>query len=134
MRGSEHQIETPPQGRITSDVSESRAVAQTGSAFPWGGRGRKFKSCQPDQFPCLSRNIIDVGLARFEPTKGQIFRLRAERSILSARPIAHIRCAWCSFHYEALPPHSLALDAMKPHQVNLSRALESMFRSALHNP
>ena len=48
MRASEHQIETPPQGRITSDVFESRAVAQTGSAFPWGGRGRKFKSCQPD--------------------------------------------------------------------------------------
>ncbi len=25
-----------------------RAVAQTGSAFPWGGRGRRFKSSQPD--------------------------------------------------------------------------------------
>ena len=25
-----------------------RAVAQPGSALPWGGRGRKFKSCPPD--------------------------------------------------------------------------------------
>ena len=27
----------------------SRAVAQTGSAFAWGARGRRFKSAQPDQ-------------------------------------------------------------------------------------
>ena len=28
-----------------------RAVAQTGSALPWGGRGRRFKSSQPDHYP-----------------------------------------------------------------------------------
>jgi hypothetical protein len=27
----------------------SRAVAQLGSALDWGSRGRRFKSCQPDQ-------------------------------------------------------------------------------------
>jgi hypothetical protein len=26
-----------------------RVVAQTGSAFAWGARGRQFKSAQPDQ-------------------------------------------------------------------------------------
>ena len=26
-----------------------RAVAQLGSALDWGSRGRRFKSCQPDQ-------------------------------------------------------------------------------------
>lgn len=26
-------------------------MAQLGSAFPWGGKGRTFESCRPDQFP-----------------------------------------------------------------------------------
>ena len=30
-----------------------RVVAQPGSAFPWGGKGRKFKSCPPDFFNLL---------------------------------------------------------------------------------
>ena len=27
-----------------------RGVAQFGSALPWGGRGRTFESCRPDQY------------------------------------------------------------------------------------
>ena len=27
----------------------NRVVAQFGSALDWGSRGRRFKSCQPDQ-------------------------------------------------------------------------------------
>lgn len=30
-----------------------RGVAQFGSALPWGGRGRTFESCRPDQVPPL---------------------------------------------------------------------------------
>lgn len=31
------------------EIQFFRVVAQPGSAFPWGGKGRKFKSCLPDQ-------------------------------------------------------------------------------------
>ena len=33
----------------TSDDTARRGVAQPGSALPWGGSGRTFKSCHPDQ-------------------------------------------------------------------------------------
>ena len=49
-------IKSPTQGK---PETKCRAVAQTGSAFPWGGRGRKFKSCQPDSAEASS------GQARF---------------------------------------------------------------------
>jgi hypothetical protein len=32
-----------------SRVGQPRAVAQLGSALDWGSRGRRFKSCQPDE-------------------------------------------------------------------------------------
>ena len=34
---------------IGFNVRNRRAVAQSGSALPWGGRGREFKSPRPDQ-------------------------------------------------------------------------------------
>ena len=47
-----------------------RAVAQLGSALDWGSRGRRFKSCQPDQksseFPVTTRNPGDHAFARAE--------------------------------------------------------------------
>lgn len=47
---------TPAQGRYQpSGVTVGRDpllrdVAQSGSALDWGSRGRRFKSCHPDQF------------------------------------------------------------------------------------
>ena len=34
-------------------------VAQIGSALPWGGRGRRFKSCHSDQF--YNKQITQLG-------------------------------------------------------------------------
>src|SRR5687768_10088257 len=34
----------------TADLLTGRGVAQSGSALAWGARGRRFKSCRPDQF------------------------------------------------------------------------------------
>ena len=39
---------TIPGPKITLRI-RFRDVAQSGSAFAWGARGRKFKSCRPDQ-------------------------------------------------------------------------------------
>ena len=35
-----------------------RDVAQPGSALPWGGRGRKFKSCRSDHLRPKDRNVF----------------------------------------------------------------------------
>ncbi len=37
------------------NIEVNRAVAQLGSAPPWGGGGRRFKSCQSDH---LSKNSL----------------------------------------------------------------------------
>ncbi len=39
-----------------------RAVAQLGSALPWGGRGRRFKSCRSDQSRVL---LVGSGIELF---------------------------------------------------------------------
>ena len=35
----------------------NRVVAQFGSALDWGSRGRRFKSCQPDQLTQAGQKI-----------------------------------------------------------------------------
>ena len=40
---------------LFATIEVNRAVAQLGSAPPWGGGGRRFKSCQSDH---LSKNSL----------------------------------------------------------------------------
>ena len=42
-------------------ITRLRRVAQPGSALPWGGRGRKFKSSRADQ----KKDKLDTSLANF---------------------------------------------------------------------
>jgi hypothetical protein len=37
-----------------------RTVAQLGSAFPWGGRGRRFESCRSDHIKKASQEIWEA--------------------------------------------------------------------------
>ena len=39
-------------------VLRHRDVAQLGSALPWGGRGRQFKSDRSDQFKTTRQNLV----------------------------------------------------------------------------
>ena len=39
-------------------VKAKRVVAQFGSALDWGSRGRRFKSCQPDQTIRAGQKLI----------------------------------------------------------------------------
>ena len=43
----------------------SRGVAQFGSAFPWGGKGRTFESCRPDH--CFQNAFRDVECGCSQP-------------------------------------------------------------------
>ena len=43
---------------LVSDKYKFRDVAQPGSALPWGGRGRKFKSCRSEIFYWLASWIF----------------------------------------------------------------------------
>ena len=46
-----------------SPLSRVRRIAQPGSAFVWGTRGRRFKSCYADQlFLCCSFKVSRLGL------------------------------------------------------------------------
>ena len=49
---------------ICSDLSRFRVVAQPGSALVWGARGRRFKSCSPDQKRDISHNNVVAELFR----------------------------------------------------------------------
>ena len=42
-----------------------RDVAQLGSALPWGGRGRRFKSCRSDHLLKRPKLIFSFGLIIF---------------------------------------------------------------------
>ncbi len=58
--------------RYPLGVPKNRGVAQPGSAPPWGGGGRRFKSSRPDQIPLEPLFTISI--------KG-----RAKRRVPSAR-------------------------------------------------
>ena len=49
-RVHEHPLGCRYDGQVVfRERGRHRAVAQLGSALDWGSRGRRFKSCQPDQ-------------------------------------------------------------------------------------
>ena len=59
---------------LVSAETNSRAVAQLGSALDWGSRGRRFKSCQPDRIysgirlsqPCLGEHEFEFLVQRLQ--------------------------------------------------------------------
>ncbi len=68
--------------RDLSTQTYKRGVAQPGSAPPWGGGGRRFKSSRPDQHPCWGVRIPGPSSSM---TPG-VRRLRVEPS----RPDQHL--------------------------------------------
>ncbi len=76
-------------------------MAQTGSALPWGGRGRRFKSSLPDQLLSdlsLVSNLSPALSLAFDP-------FRRQRT-------SHTRTTGIRFHYDSVPFqfHSIATD------------------------
>ncbi len=62
-----------------------RAVAQLGSAPPWGGGGRRFKSCQSDHLINLLKQKGGFLLTGFEQNAKSCFA-RKLANVLSVRP------------------------------------------------
>ena len=48
----------PPASQASDRLSGDRDVAQLGSALDWGSRGRRFKSCRPDQYRRRSEAVF----------------------------------------------------------------------------
>ena len=59
-------------GWVRAPRGRGRDVAQLGSALDWGSRGRRFKSCRPDQ-------MMHVG-TRFHRRWGRVLAVQGQRS------------------------------------------------------
>ena len=69
----------------------NRDVAQLGSALPWGGRGRRFKSCRSDFYKKQLRNVAQFGSAPCSGRGGRRFKSCHSDFFLSSRRFSQFR-------------------------------------------
>ena len=62
-READGRVGTPNTSSWTVYNQQQRAVAQLGSALDWGSRGRRFKSCQPDQKHVMTKGVATTVVA-----------------------------------------------------------------------
>ena len=119
-----------------------RGVAQPGSAPPWGGGGRRFKSSRPDQHPCRGVRIpgqpssLTTGVRRYRalPSRpDQFASLRVQlRSQTPGRPSVICPFGGATDHWtvaKTLPRH--CRDVQIPSRPSSSRASLWSLRTAM---
>ena len=103
MRGS--RLVTRSVYQTEQKFHKFRDVAQSGSALPWGGRGRKFKSCRSEIFCWLasSRFVIFYGFhlenLLTRPVKLRlIFRLVCRANLVVPKFFTNSQKKWTRLH------------------------------------
>ena len=88
-----------------------RGVAQPGSAPPWGGGGRRFKSSRPDQHPCRGNRIpgqpssMTTGVRRCHASPSRPDQLATCASCSTCKPGADHPWSAMNVHRTFATPH-----------------------------
>jgi uncharacterized protein YbaR (Trm112 family) len=63
-------------------VLSLRGVAQPGSALAWGARGRRFKSCRPDQLRRIAVDTELLNILACPVCKGKLVYKKAQKELI----------------------------------------------------